>query len=215
MTIRPRRMEDLKASELQSVLERSAVDISAVYEHVRKIVEDVKARGDESLLEANREFKSDVSVSDLQVTRQEVKTAYRQVEPAVVDALKSAARNILRFHEAQVENEKWVIEVAPGITAGRVRRPMERVGCYVPGGRAAYPSTVLMTVIPAKAAGVEEVVITTPPGKEMVVNPVTLVAADIAGCRRVFKVGGPWGIAGLAFGTQTLPRVDKIVGPGN
>jgi len=215
MTIRPRRMEDLKASELQAVLERSAVDISAVYEHVRKIVEDVKARGDESLLEANREFKSDVSVSDLQVTPQEVKTAYRQVEPAVVDALKSAARNILRFHEAQVENEKWVIEVAPGITAGRVRRPMERVGCYVPGGRAAYPSTVLMTVIPARAAGVEEVVITTPPGKEMVVNPVTLVAADIAGCHRVFKAGGPWGIAGLAFGTQTLPRVDKIVGPGN
>jgi histidinol dehydrogenase len=208
-------MEDLKASELQAVLERSAVDISAVYEHVRKIVEDVKARGDESLLEANREFKSDVSVSDLQVTPQEVKTAYRQVEPAVVDALKSAARNILRFHEAQVENEKWVIEVAPGITAGRVRRPMERVGCYVPGGRAAYPSTVLMTVIPARAAGVEEVVITTPPGKEMVVNPVTLVAADIAGCHRVFKAGGPWGIAGLAFGTQTLPRVDKIVGPGN
>jgi len=215
MTIRPRRMKDLKAGELQSILERSAVDISAVYEHVRKIVEDVKARGDESLLEANREFKSDVSVSDLVVTPEEVKTAYRQVDSAVVDALRAAARNILRFHEAQVENEKWVIEVAPGITAGRVRRPMERVGCYVPGGRAAYPSTVLMTVIPAKAAGVEEVVITTPPGKEMLVNPVTLVAADIAGCRRVFKAGGPWGIAGLAFGTQTLPRVDKIVGPGN
>jgi len=208
-------MKDLKAGELQSILERSAVDISAVYEHVRKIVEDVKARGDESLLEANREFKSDVSVSDLVVTPEEVKTAYRQVDSAVVDALRAAARNILRFHEAQVENEKWVIEVAPGITAGRVRRPMERVGCYVPGGRAAYPSTVLMTVIPAKAAGVEEVVITTPPGKEMLVNPVTLVAADIAGCRRVFKAGGPWGIAGLAFGTQTLPRVDKIVGPGN
>jgi len=208
-------MKDLKAGELQSILERSAVDISAVYEHVRKIVEDVKARGDESLLEASREFKSDVSVSDLVVTPEEVKTAYRQVDSAVVDALRAAARNILRFHEAQVENEKWVIEVAPGITAGRVRRPMERVGCYVPGGRAAYPSTVLMTVIPAKAAGVEEVVITTPPGKEMLVNPVTLVAADIAGCRRVFKAGGPWGIAGLAFGTQTLPRVDKIVGPGN
>jgi len=208
-------MKDLKAGELQSILERSAVDISAVYEHVRKIVEDVKARGDESLLEANREFKSDVSVSDLVVTPEEVKTAYRQVDSAVVDALRAAARNILRFHEAQVENEKWVIEVAPGITAGRVRRPMERVGCYVPGGRAAYPSTVLMTVIPAKAAGVEEVVITTPPGKEMLVNPVTLVAADIAGCRRVFKAGGPWGIAGLAFGTQTLPRVDKIVDTGN
>jgi histidinol dehydrogenase len=191
------------------------VDISAVYEHVRKIVEDVKARGDESLLDAAKEFKSDVSVSDLEVTREEVKTAYRQVDSTVEHALRAAARNILRFHEAQVENEKWVIEVAPGITAGRVRRPMERVGCYVPGGRAAYPSTVLMTVIPAKAAGVEEVVITTPPGKEMVVNPVTLVAADIAGSHRIFKAGGPWGIAGLAFGTKTLPRVDKIVGPGN
>jgi histidinol dehydrogenase len=208
-------MEDLNARELQDILERSAVDISAVYEHVRKIVEDVKARGDESLLDANREFKADVSVSDLVVTPEEVKTAYRQVDSAVVDALKAAARNILRFHEAQVESEKWVVEVAPGITAGRVRRPMERVGCYVPGGRAAYPSTVLMTVIPAKAAGVEEVAITTPPGKDMVVNPVTLVAADIAGCHRVFKAGGPWGIAGLAFGTKTLPVVDKIVGPGN
>jgi len=215
MRISPRKIEDLKAGELRSILERSAVDISAVYEHVRKIVEDVKARGDESLLDAAKEFKSDVSVSDLEVTHEEVKTAYLQVDSTVADALRAAARNILRFHEAQLENEKWVIEVAPGITAGRVRRPMERVGCYVPGGRAAYPSTVLMTVIPAKAAGVEEVVITTPPGKEMVVNPVTLVAADIAGCHRVFKAGGPWGIAGLAFGTKTLPRVDKIVGPGN
>jgi histidinol dehydrogenase len=215
MTIRPRRLEDLEAGELQSILERSAVDISAVYEHVRKIVEDVKARGDESLLEANREFKPHVSESDLVTTPEEVEAAYSKVDSAVVDALRAAARNILRFHEAQVEDEKWVIEVAPGITAGRLRRPMERVGCYVPGGRAAYPSTVLMTVIPAKAAGVEEVVITTPPGKEMVVNPVILVAADIAGCDRVFKSGGPWGIAGLAFGTKTLPRVDKIVGPGN
>ena len=215
MRISPRRMKDLNAGELQSILERSAVDISAVYEHVRKIVEDVKARGDESLLDAAKEFKSDVSVSDLQVSSQEVKAAYGQVDSAVVEALRLAARNILRFHEAQLENEKWVIEVAPGITAGRVRRPMDRVGCYVPGGRAAYPSTVLMTVLPARAAGVEEVVITTPPGKDMAVNPVTLVAADIAGCSRVFKAGGPWGIAGLAFGTNTLPRVDKIVGPGN
>jgi histidinol dehydrogenase len=208
-------LESLNAAELQSILERSAVDVSAVYDHVRRIVEDVKARGDESLLEANREFKPDLSVSDLEVTPDEVKTAYRKVDASVADALRAAARNILRFHEAQVETEKWVFEVAPGITAGRIRRAMERVGCYVPGGRAAYPSTVLMTVLPARAAGVEEVVITTPPGKGMIVNPVTLVAADIAGCGRVFKAGGPWGIAGLAFGTKTLPRVDKIVGPGN
>jgi len=133
MRIRPRKMKGLEAGELQSILKRSAVDISAVYEHVRKIVEDVKTRGDESLLEANREFKHHVSVSDLVVTPEELKTAYRQVDSAVVDALRAAARNILRFHEAQIENEKWVIEVAPGITAGRIRRPMERVGCYVPG----------------------------------------------------------------------------------
>jgi len=215
MRINPRRIEDLSVAELQSILERSAVDISAVYEHVRKIVQDVKVRGDQSLLDAAQELKSGVSASDLQVTPEEVEAAYRQVDSAVVEALRAASRNILRFHEAQVENERWVIEVAPGITAGRIRRPMDRVGCYVPGGRAAYPSTVLMTVLPAKAAGVGEVVATTPPGKDMVVNPVTLVAADIAGCHRVFKVGGPWGIAGLAFGTQTLPRVDKIVGPGN
>jgi histidinol dehydrogenase len=215
MKIRPRRMLDLKAGELQSILERSALDISAVYEHVRAIVEDVKARGDQSLLDASKEFKPDVSVSDLQVRSEEVKAAYRQVDSTVVDALRAAASNILRFHEAQVEKEKWVMEVASGITAGRLRRPMESVGCYVPGGRAAYPSTVLMTVIPARAAGVDRVVVTTPPGKDMAVNPVSLVAADIAGCSQVFKVGGPWGIAGLAFGTKSLPRVDKIVGPGN
>ena len=109
MRIRPRRMEDLNAGELQSILERSAVDISAVYDQVRRIVEDVKARGDERLLDAAREFKSDVSVSDLQVTSEEVKTAYRQVDSSVADALRAAARNILRFHEAQVENGKWTI----------------------------------------------------------------------------------------------------------
>jgi histidinol dehydrogenase len=102
-----------------------------------------------------------------------------------------------------------------GILAGRIVRAMDRVGCYIPGGRAVYPSTVLMTVIPAKVAGVGEVFIATPPGKEMKVPPVTLVAADIAGCNQVFKAGGPWGIAALAYGTGTVPRVDKIVGPGN
>ena len=132
-----------------------------------------------------------------------------------MDALEKAARNILKFHEAQREREMWSIEVAEGILAGRMVRPMERVGCYVPGGRAAYPSTVLMTVIPAKAAGVSEIMITTPAGKGMTVNPATLVAARVSGCDRIFKVGGPWGIAGLAYGTETLPRVDKIVGPGN
>ena len=215
MIIRPRRLDDFSPRELQSVMERSAQDISSVYEDVRRIVEDVRKRGDDSLLEANREFKQGVTRADLKVTPEEIHQAYGQVEPAVVDSLKVAAGNITRFHQAQVEREMWSIEVAEGILAGRMTRPMDRVGCYIPGGRAAYPSTVLMTVIPATVAGVGEIVLTTPPGKNMAIHPATLVAADVAGCREIYKAGGPWGIAALAYGTETVPRVDKIVGPGN
>jgi histidinol dehydrogenase len=109
----------------------------------------------------------------------------------------------------------WSIEIREGILAGRITRPMDIVGCYIPGGTAVYPSSILMTVLPAKVAGVEKVVAVTPPSKGMTANPATLVAADIAGCDRIFKVGGPWGVAGLAYGTKAMPRVDKIVGPGN
>jgi histidinol dehydrogenase len=213
--IRPERIDDLTEEVLDSVLKRSMQDISSVYTHVRNIVEDVRQRGDAALLEANREFKKGVTRRDLRVSREERRRAYREVDSRVVDSLRTAARNIRRFHEAQMEREMWSVEVAKGIIAGRMTRPMERVGCYVPGGRAIYPSTILMTVIPAKVAGVEEVVITTPPGKGMSVPPATLVAADVAGCEKIFKAGGPWGIAGLAYGTETLPKVDKIVGPGN
>ena len=215
MTLKPERIDALSAEKLSSVLERSAVDVSGVYDHVRRIVEDVRLRGDAAILEANREFKQDIEASDLEVSAEEVEKAYEKIDKKVVEALKAAARNILRFHEAQKEREMWSIEVAEGILAGRMVTPMDRVGCYIPGGRAAYPSTVLMTVIPAKAAGVSEILITTPAGKGMEVNPATLVAAHVSGCDRIFKVGGPWGIAALAYGTETLPRVDKIVGPGN
>jgi histidinol dehydrogenase len=213
--IRPRAMTDLKPHELQSIMERSSQDISSVYEHVRRIVEDVKQKGDAALLEANREFKEGVSKADLKATAEEIERAYDLVDRTVVDSLKVAAKNITRFHQAQAEREMWSIEVSEGILAGRMIRPMDRVGCYIPGGRAAYPSTVLMTAIPAAVAGVGEILLTTPPGKDMVVNPATLVAADVAGCREIYKAGGPWGIAALAYGTETVPRVDKIVGPGN
>lgn len=215
MILQPKRMVDIGPAELASLLERSAQDIASVYDRVRSIVEDVKGRGDNALLEANREFKEGVTVSDLKVTEQELERAYEEVGPGVLDSLKVAARNISRFHQAQVEREMWLLEVSEGILAGRMIRPVDRVGCYVPGGRAAYPSSVLMTVIPALVAGVKEVAIATPPGKGMVVNPATLVAADISGCREIYKTGGPWGIAALAFGTKTVSRVDKIVGPGN
>jgi len=215
MIIEPKRIAELDSKELEAIMNRSMDDISSVYEHVRDIVMDVKLGKDEVLLKMSGEFKTDVSIADLEVDAREIRNAYDEVSPEVVEALKTAARNISFFHRAQKEREMWSVEIREGIMAGRLTRPIDRVGCYIPGGRAAYPSTILMTVIPAREAGVLDILATTPAGKDMTVNPVTLVAADIAGCDRVFKVGGPWGIAAMAFGTGTIPRVDKIVGPGN
>ena len=215
MKIRPQRIEDLSPEKIKTIMERSMEDISSIYEDVRQIVDDVKKRGDTVALEHYRKHKHDIASSDLEVTKKEITAAYEQVEIKVVDCLKKAAQNIIKFHQAQLEREMWSIEVMDGIMAGRITRAMDIVGCYIPGGIAAYPSSILMTVLPAKVAGVDHIMAVTPPGKGMVANPATLVAADIAGCNRIFKVGGPWGIAGLAYGTETMPRVDKIVGPGN
>lgn len=215
MEMKPQRIDDLSPEKKKNVMERSMEDISSIYEDVRKIVDDVKTRGNAVALEHYRKHKDDISTQDLEVTREEIDDAYKELDPKVVDCLKIAAENIVKFHEAELEREMWSIEVREGILAGRITRAMDIVGCYIPGGTAAYPSSILMTVLPARVAGVDRVMAVTPPGKGMKANPATLVAADIAGCDRVFKVGGPWGVAGLAYGTETMPRVDKIVGPGN
>jgi histidinol dehydrogenase len=215
MDIKPERIDDLDPEKKKNVMQRSMEDISSIYEDVRKIVDDVKKRGNSVALEHYRKHKDDISTPDLEVTREEIDDAYKQLDPKVVDCLKTAAQNIVKFHEAQLERDMWSIEIRDGILAGRITRAMDIVGCYIPGGTAAYPSSVLMTVLPAKVAGVDRIMAVTPPNKGMKANPATLVAADIAGCDRVFKVGGPWGVAGLAYGTETMPRVDKIVGPGN
>ena len=215
MKIKPQRIEDLNPEKIKTIMERSMEDISSIYEDVRQIVDDVRKRGDDVALEHYRKHKHDIAPSDLEVTKEEIAAAYEQVDNKVIDCLKEAAQNIIKFHKAQLEREMWSIEVREGILAGRITRAMDIVGCYIPGGTAAYPSSILMTVLPAKVAGVDQIMAVTPPAKGMVANPATLVAADIAGCNRIFKVGGPWGIAGLAYGTETIPRVDKIVGPGN
>jgi histidinol dehydrogenase len=134
--------------------------------------------------------------------------------PGFTEALKTAAANIEAFHRAQREREMWAVEIRPGILAGRLVRP-PRVGCYIPGGLASYPSSALMNIIPAKVAGVKEIIACTPPGEGMALNPATITAAHLAGAQRLFKLGGPWAIGSLAYGTETVPRVDKIVGPGN
>lgn len=215
MKLTPMKIDSLTPEQHKAVMERSMEDISGIYDGVRTIVEDIKANGDAVALKHYTKHKSDITAADLEATEDEIKEAYKQLNPKVVDCLKAAAENIIKFHEAQLERDMWSIEVKPGILAGRVTRPMDIVGCYIPGGIAIYPSSILMTVLPAKVAGVKDVVAITPPSPGMKANPATLVAADIAGCDRIFKVGGPWGVAGLAFGTETMPRVHKIVGPGN
>lgn len=215
INLRPERIDNLTPERTKSIMERSMEDISSIFENTRLIVNDIKANGDDVTLKHYKKHKEDITSADLEVTREEIEDAYKHIDPKVVDCLKIAAENIIKFHKAQLEREMWSIEVTKGILAGRVTRPMDIVGCYIPGGTAAYPSSILMTVLPAKVAGVGEVVAITPPQKGMKASPVTLVAADVAKCDRIFKVGGPWGVAGLAYGTATMPRVDKIVGPGN
>jgi histidinol dehydrogenase len=208
-------IRDLTPERLQAIVKRSAVDVSAVLEDIKKIVQDVRQYGDRIALEFHRQFKSDISASDLLVGPEEIAAAYKSLDPKLIDALKLAAANIEKFHKAQLDREMWSIEVQPGIMAGRVYRSLDRVGCYIPGGLAKYPSTVLMTIIPARVAGVPEIIACTPPDQGMTANAATLVAAHLAGAQKIFKIGGPWAVASMAYGTETVPKVDKIVGPGN
>ena len=179
---------------------------------VTAIIADVRARGDEALFEYTARFDK-AQLTSLEVSPAEIDEAFEAVEPEFLDILREAAANIRLFHEKQVRNS-FVIN-RDGVVMGQKVTPIERVGLYVPGGTAAYPSTVLMDAIPAKIAGCEQIVITTPPGADGKVNPVILAAAKIAGVDRIFKMGGAQAVAALAYGTQSVPKVDKIVGPGN
>jgi histidinol dehydrogenase len=208
-------LADLTPVRRNTLLRRSQEDVSQVLDEVRPILAALRAQGDAETLRQHRQFKADITGTDLEATSQEIETAYRRLDPEVLAALKVAAANIEKFHRAQLERDMWAVEVQPGILAGRLTRPLDRVGCYVPGGLASYPSSALMTIIPAQVAGVKEIVAATPPGPAMAVNPATLVAAHLAGAQRLFKIGGPWAIGSLAYGTEIVPRVDKIVGPGN
>jgi histidinol dehydrogenase len=209
------RLESLSKERLESIVRRSMEDISSVYLDVRDIVQDIKNRGDIVSVEHYEKFKKNLTSDDIIVTKEEIEKAYESVDPQVVKELKNAAKNIEKFHKAQLEREMWSMEIMDGIIAGRLMRPMDAVGCYVPGRKASYPSSVLMTIIPAKVAGVKKIVVCTPPDDGMVVTESTLVASDIAGADAIFKIGGPWAVASMAYGTEKVPKVDKIVGPGN
>lgn len=185
-------------------------DVAAI---VADIIADVKENGDTAVKAYCAKFDK-AELTSLEVTPEEIQEAISQVEPEFLDILREAAENIRSFHSRQVRNS-FVIADKPGIVLGQKITPIEKVGVYVPGGTAAYPSTVLMDTIPAKIAGCPQVVMVTPPGRDGKVNPAILAAADLAGVNRIFKVGGAQAIAALAYGTESIPKVDKIVGPGN
>ena len=178
---------------------------------VKQIIDEVRSRGDAALFDYTLRIDK-ARLTSLEVNRQQISAAYREVNQELVSALKLAAERIQAFHRAQKES---ICNEVAGEEWGQLIRPLARVGVYAPGGTASYPSTVLMTAIPAKVAGVREIILATPPGANGTVPPPTLVAADIAGADRVFSIGGAQAIAALAFGTESVPRVDKICGPGN
>lgn len=180
---------------------------------VAEIIENVKENGDKALFEYCKKFDK-AELTSLLATEEEIDEAMNLVEPKFIEILEKAAKNIRKFHEKQIRNS-FIINDEDGIVIGQKIIPVDRAGLYVPGGTAAYPSTVLMDSIPAKIAGCKEVVIVTPPSADGKVNPVILAAAKIAGVDKIFKVGGAQAIAALAFGTESVPKVDKIVGPGN
>ena len=207
--------EDAVATLLDDLLKRSPNNYTGYADKVQAIIDDVRERGDEALFEMTKRFDgADLNVDNIRVTQAEIDEAYTLVDASLIEVIRKAMTNIRVYHEKQ-RQYGWFDTTTDGTILGQKVTPLESTGVYVPGGKAAYPSSVLMNVIPAKVAGVEKIVMVTPPGKDGKVNPGTLVAANEAGADEIYKVGGAQAIAALAFGTASVPKVDKIVGPGN
>lgn len=200
---------------LENLLKRSPNNYGKFEAAVADILANVKEKGDEALFSYTKEFdKVEVTPETIRVTEEEIEEAYKAVDASLLEVIRKALVNIRSYHEKQRQNS-WFTSTENGTMLGQKVTPLNRVGVYVPGGKAVYPSSVLMNIVPAKVAGVPHIVMTTPPGKDGKVNPSTLVAAKEAGADEIYKVGGAQAIGALAYGTASIPRVDKIVGPGN
>lgn len=200
---------------LENLLKRSPNSYGEYEDQVAEIIENVRKNKDAAIFEYSKKFdKADINADNILVSEEEVKEAYEKVDPKLLEVMRKALVNIRSYHEKQKQNS-WFQSEDNGAILGQKVTPIEKVGVYVPGGKAVYPSSVLMNVVPAKVAGVEQIIMTTPPGKDGKVNSSTLVAAKEAGVDKIYKVGGAQAIAALAFGTESVPKVDKIVGPGN
>lgn len=200
---------------LESLLKRSPNQYDTYQDTVNEILNEVKEKGDEALFRYTKKFdKAEITEDNIRVTGEEIQEAYAQVETSLVEVMKKSLANIQDFHKKQLRNS-WIETREDGVILGQRITPLESVGVYVPGGKAAYPSSVLMNIIPAQVAGVERIVMVTPPGADGKVTPATLVAADLAGATEVYKAGGAQAVAALAYGTASIKKVAKICGPGN
>lgn len=207
--------KESKQNILEDLLKRSPNHYSEYEKIVADIIEQVRERKDEAVFDYTEKFDQiQLSSQSVRVTEAEIESAMQQTEPEFLEIMRKAARNIRAYHEKQLQNS-WLDFQENGIILGQKITPLSRVGIYVPGGKAVYPSSTLMCAVTAKVAGVEKIIITTPPGKDGTIHPSVLAAARIAGVDEIYKVGGAQAIAAMAFGTQSIPRVDKIVGPGN
>ena len=200
---------------LGNLLKRSPNNYGKFESAVAEILAKVKSEGDEALFAYTKQFdKVEINKDTIRVTEEEIREAYDTIDPALLDVIRKALVNIRTYHEKQIQNS-WFTSTTNGTMLGQKVTPLNRVGVYVPGGKAVYPSSVLMNIVPAKVAGVPHIVMTTPPGKDGKVYASTLVAAREAGADEIYKVGGAQAVGALAYGTESIPKVDKIVGPGN
>lgn len=207
--------QDTKKNLLEDLLKRSPNSYGKYEESVREILDAVRERRDEALFEYTKRFDgADINASNILVTEGEIEEAYGMVDPNLLEVILKALVNIRSYHEKQMQYS-WFDSKPDGTLLGQKVTALQRIGVYVPGGKAAYPSSVLMNVMPAKVAGVEEIIMVTPPGKDGKVTPTTLVAAKEAGVDKIYKAGGAQAVGALAYGTESIPKVDKIVGPGN
>ena len=207
--------KDAKENLLEDLLKRSPNNYGQYEQGVQEILAHVKEEKDQAVFAYTKKFDhADITAANIKVTEEEIEEAYKEVDPKLVEIIRKALLNIRMYHEKQ-RQYSWFDSKPDGTILGQKVTPLHRVGVYVPGGKAVYPSSVLMNIVPAKVAGVDEIVMVTPPGKDGKVTPNTLVAAHEAGADVIYKVGGAQAIAALAYGTESIPKVDKIVGPGN
>ncbi len=208
-----KRLSDITDADFERLVDREA-PVRAVMDQVLAIVDEVRQHGDTALMQYTLEFDK-ADIVELRVTESELLSTYENASQDVIDALYHLSDNIASYHMRQVQHDMWLHEVAPGVIFGQKSTPLDRVGVYVPGGFAAYPSTALMNIVPAKVAGVREIVVCIPPLPDGTVPVATVLAADIAGANAIYKLGGAQAIAAMAYGTESVAKVDKIVGPGN